>query len=241
MGKRQEIRERRKKAKQRQRMILVMVISGIALIFGALLIAPTLNKGGTQVGDYVIPDFTPHPNANANTMGDPNAPVLIEEFSDFGCGHCANFAETKINQIIDEYIKTGKVYFVYHSVGGLLGSPVTPLAAEAAYCAGDQNRFWDFHNVIFANQTLLFFTDPATDINKYFKSFAKDLGLNMDEFQACLDGGKYKEKVAGDEVAAQKAEVDGTPTFLINGDVLKGDQPIEKFREVIDAKLKEKE
>jgi len=237
MGKRQEIRERRKKIKRRQRLTMVLFVSGVALIFVALLVGPTIGQALTPVGDYVIPEFYKHPMTSANMMGDPNAPVVIEGYSDFGCGHCASFAETTSKQLSEEFIKTGKVFFIFHSVGGLIGSQTTPIAAEAAYCAGDQNKFWEFHDTIFANQYQLFFADPKTDIKKYFGSFAEDLGLDIDAFQSCIDGGKYRDKVSQDEADARKAGVDGTPTFFINGEVIRGAQPYEVFKRAIESKL----
>ncbi|MCD6400673.1 MAG: DsbA family protein [Anaerolineales bacterium] len=237
MGKRQEIRERRKKIKRRQRLIMVLLVSGVALIFVALLIGPTIGQALTPVGDYVIKEFYQHPLVSGNTMGDPNAPVVIEEYSDFGCGHCASFAETTSKQLSEEFIKTGKVRFIFHSVGGLIGSQTTPIAAEAAYCAEDQNKFWEYHDAIYANQYQLFFADPRTDIMKFFNSFAKDLGLDTDAFQSCLEGGKYRDKVNQDEADARKAGVDGTPTFFVNGEIIRGAQPYEVFKQMIATEL----
>lgn len=236
MGKREEIRRRRQQIKRKQRLTFVLIISGIALIFLALVVVPTIIRERTPLGEYVIPETVSHPMASANSMGDPNAPVVIEEFSDFGCGHCADFATSTGKQLIEEYIATGKVYFVYHSVGGLIGSSITPIAAEAAYCAGDQNKFWEFHDFIFANQRLLF-ANPNTDIAKYMTAFAEELNLKMEDFQSCFEGRKYRNQVAQDEANARKAGVEGTPSFLVNGELVVGAQPIDTFRQIIEEKL----
>ena len=142
MTQRDAIRERRRKRKQQQRMITIMIVAGVALIAVAIIMVPTIMRNFESVGEFAQPESNPRPLANNNTMGDPNAPIIIEEFSDFGCNHCADFAFGTAEQIAQDYVATGQVYFISRSSGNLLNNPNTQKAAEAAYCAADQNMYW---------------------------------------------------------------------------------------------------
>ena len=119
MSQRDGIRERRRKRKQQQRMISIMIVAGIALIAVAIIMVPTIMRNLETVGEFTQPEIKPRPRASLNTMGDPDAPVVIEEFSDFGCNHCADFAFGTAEQIAQDYVATGQVYFISRSAGDL--------------------------------------------------------------------------------------------------------------------------
>ena len=224
MSSRKDIQERRRKRRQQQRMITMMMITGVALIFVAVLLLPTIRGTFFPVGDYVQPELNPRPMADGSTMGDPNAPVTIVDFSDFGCSHCATFAETTAEQIVENYVATGDVRFEFRSVGALLNNPNTTLAAEAAYCAADQNMFWEYHDILFANQFTLF-SNPSTEIGNYLSEFANHLEMDVDTFESCLETGKHKEQVSQDEIDALEGGINSTPSFLINGVLFVGNLP----------------
>ena len=135
MSKKQEIRERRRKQKQQKQMIMLGLI-----IIGAGLIAAALIYPSTQLNN----EFSSRYMAEGNAMGDPNAPVVVIEYSDYKCSHCASFALETEAEFVKEFIETEKVYFVSRSVGMMLGSAQSVLATEASYCAADQNKYWDF-------------------------------------------------------------------------------------------------
>jgi len=236
LAKRREIRQRRRERQKQQRITMILIVSGAALILAAILMIPTIQSALAPVGDYVTPDSNPRPMAEGNTMGDPDAPVKFLEFSDFGCSHCKNFAEGTAEQIIEEYVVSGRLLMEYRSVGDLIGSPITPLAAEAAYCAGDQGQFWAYHDYLFANQRTLF-ANPQGNIDSYLTAFAEDLELDMEAFNTCYEGHKYRDRVQQDEVDARRAGINSTPSFLINGQLLVGNQPFEAFQEAIEAEL----
>jgi protein-disulfide isomerase len=235
MPSRQEIRERRRKQKQKQRLTFVLITAGAALIFAALLMVPTIVAALAPVGDFVIPEFYTRPMANANAMGDPNAPVVMEEYSDFGCGHCGIFSQTVEKQIIEQYVVTGQVYFMYNSVGTMLGHPNSPVTAEAVYCAGDQNMFWQYQDIIFANQVDLF-SNINRKLDKVLAAYAEALGMDVDEFNACFKSNKYANEVQQDLLDAHQAGINSTPSFVINGTVMKNTS-FEGFQSVIDAEL----
>jgi protein-disulfide isomerase len=236
MTQRDAIRERRRKRKQQQRMVVIMMVAGVALIAVAVIMAPTLLSNLETVGEFVQPDLNPRPMANDNTMGDPNAPVVIEEFSDFGCSHCADFALGTGERIAEDYIATGEVFFISRSVGNLLNNSNTQKAAEAAYCAADQGIYWEYHDMIYANQATLFFSG-VTYIENYLVAFAEALDLDMNQFNDCLNDGENRDRVLQDGNDARAAGISSTPSFLINGTLMRGNLPYEQFQIAIEEAL----
>ena len=236
MQSRSAIQERRRKQKKQQRMTTILIVSGLALIIAAVLMLPTISRSLTPLGEIVEVELKPRPNASGNAMGDPEAPVVIEEFSDFGCGHCGNFATSTGELIADTYVADGHVYFVSRSVGSMLNQTTSPKLSEAAYCAGDQNKYWEYHDLIYANQIALYSSQNAP-VDRYIESFAAALELNMDEFNACLDSGEFTDQVAQDQLDAVQAGINSTPSFLINGQLIIGNRPATDFQAAIDAAL----
>ena len=236
MNQRQRIDERRKERARKRRVTYLGIGAGVLLVVAALLIIPSLNKTDVSAGDIIVPDLKDRPQEDGNALGDPDAPVVIEDFSDFACSYCADFTAETEGRIIEEYVASGEVYFVYRSVGNLLGSSASVQAAEAAYCAGDQDRFWDYHALVFANQASLF-VDTTADITPTLTRFVEILEVDQDAFQSCLDAGTYADRVEQDEVEARQAGVSGTPSFLVNGRLLKGNVPFSSFQSVIEEEL----
>ncbi len=132
-----------------------------------------------------------------------------------------------------EYVDTGKVEFVYkHSA--FLGQE-SLWAAEAAECAADQNKFWEYHDLLFSRQSG---ENQGAFAKDKLLGFAQGLGLDMARFEPCLKNDQTLDRVRADTQEAQQAGVSGTPTFFINGQVLEGAQPYEAFQKVIDPMLK---
>lgn len=229
MSKRVELREKRKRQEQTQRLIV-----GGVIILGALLVAAALILPNFQpVGQVIVPPPNPRPMADFNTMGDPNAPVTIIEYSDFQCPYCSRFSEQTEQQIVDAYVATGKVRFVYKSFGEFIG-PESRRAAEAAYCAGDQGKFWEMHDIIFANQNgenKGGFSDPR------LRAFADKIGLDKAAFESCFSGGKYSGLVTKDGVEGRQASIQATPSFFVNGTLVEGAQPFSAFQQAVEAAL----
>ncbi len=238
MTQRDAIRERRRKQKQQQRMVTIMIVAGIALIAIAIIMVPTVMRNLQTVGDFVQPELNLRPMANDNTMGDPNAPVIIEEFSDFGCGHCADFAQGNGERIAEDYVATGQVFFISRSAGNILNNPNTQLAAEAAYCAADQDMYWEYHDIIYANQSTLFY-GGISYIDNYLVAFAESLGLDMKQFNDCLEDGDNQNRMLQDGNDARAAGINSTPSFLINGTLVRGNLPYADFQAYIEAALAE--
>ncbi|GAB4431845.1 MAG: hypothetical protein Kow002_20010 [Anaerolineales bacterium] len=239
-SKRQQRREMRQKQEMRSRIITISVIVIGALLVAFALIYPNLRPAG----EFVTPDEHLRPMANGNAMGDPDAPIRIEEFSDFQCPYCQRWYIETEGQLIDTYIETGKVYFIYRSFGAFLG-PESAATAEAAYCAGDQNKYWQMHDIIFENhpggENINYYTD------RQIAAFAEALDLDMDAFLDCYNSGKYRDQLQKDLVDGQAAGVTGTPAFVITYTVdgqqkqrlIAGAYPFSEFQKQIDEALAE--
>jgi protein-disulfide isomerase len=165
--------------------------------------------------------------------GDPNAPVTMIEFGDFQCPFCGRHAVTVGHQIDERYIQSGKVRFGYFNFA-FLGQE-SNWAAEAAECASDQDKYWEYHDVLYSSQS----GENQGAFNKdNLKKFAGDLGLDTSAFNECLDSGKYSQLIQDESSTASSIGVRSTPTFLINGQAVVGAQPFEVFEQTIDSFLK---
>jgi len=168
--------------------------------------------------------------------GNKDAKVTIVEFEDFRCPFCQRYTLDTEPQIAKDYIDTGKVQLAFRQYPFL--GPASNVAADAAECANDQNKFWEFHDYMFKNQpsesdTSMYNTDSLTKI-------ATSLGMNGNDFRSCLDAKKDDAKAQADFQDGQKAGVSGTPTFYVNGLQLVGAQPYSAFKTAIDAELNKK-
>lgn len=165
--------------------------------------------------------------------GDSNAPVTIVEFGDFQCPFCGRFSTDTEPQIDEAYIQSGKVRFGYFNFA-FLGQE-SNWAAEAAECASDQNKFWEYHDMLYSSQS----GENQGAFNKdNLKKFAEDLGLDTSAFNECFDSGKYAQLIQEESSTASSMGVRSTPTFFINGQAVVGAQPFEIFQQTIDSFLK---
>jgi protein-disulfide isomerase len=250
MSKRQELREKKARTQRNQRILIVVGVGLVALAIAGILILTNLPAKSAAGPILSAPDH-PRPQADFNAMGDPNAPVKIVEFSDFQCPYCARFWKETEPQLVEEYVKTGKVYFVFRSMGNFVSNNITrqsggsnnesELAAQAAYCAGDQQKFWEYHDTLFANQLG---ENEGYFVRQRLDAYAQAIGLEPNAFKDCMDSKKYKDKVTQDGLDGEKAGVQGTPSFLINGKLVEGALPFDKadaetdFKREIEAALK---
>ena len=157
--------------------------------------------------------------------GNAKAPVTIVEFSDFQCPFCSRVGPT-MKQIEETYPKTVRIIFKQNP---LSFHQDAPLAAQAALAANEQGKFWQMHDTLFANQKDL----KRESLEKY----AQEIGLKMDKFKAALDSGKFKAAIDVSTAQAKDVGATGTPSFFINGRKVRGAQPFESFKKVIDEEL----
>jgi protein-disulfide isomerase len=163
--------------------------------------------------------------------GSKDAKVVIIEFSDFQCPFCARFFDQTLPLIERDYIKTGKVQLVYRDFP-LSFHQYAQKAAEAAQCANEQGKFWEYHDLLFKNQNEWISAGEAKLLD-----YAKALELDTNKFNSCLTTGKYESEVKKDFQDGLQYGVQGTPTFFINGIPIVGAQPYEAFKQVIDQQL----
>jgi len=167
-------------------------------------------------------------------VGNPNAPITILEWGDFQCTFCYRFHESSLDIIQREYIETGIANLVFKDFP--LNGPDSVLAAEAAYCAEDQGKYWSYHDELYANwagERTGWITDDSLN------QFAITVDLDIEIFNSCLDDHKYQQRVLDLEQFGREIGIDATPSFLIFNDekIIKitGNQPIDVFRKVIDG------
>jgi protein-disulfide isomerase len=245
-SKRQERREKIIRQERRNRLVTIGLITLGVVFIAFAVIWPQLRTPA----EVVSVDPGTHPNANDNSMGDPNAPIVIEEFSDFQCPFCERFHEETEPLLRQYYIDTGQVRFVYRSMGnwvsGNIGGANTESqdAALAMYCAGDQNKFWEMHAHLFAN---VLGENVGSFADRRLKLIAETAGLDMGQFNSCYDSGKYEDRVQQDLEDGRAAGINGTPAFLIkytvNGEerskLIEGAQPFTVFQQELEAALNE--
>jgi len=236
MSKREMFRERRQRTDRRNRLISIGLITLGAILVALFLIWPNLQPVDVKA-------ITPlaRTQTEFNSVGDPNAPVKLDEYSDYQCPYCAQFSERTEQAILDTYVATGKVYFTYRSVGEFIG-PESSRSAEAAYCAGDQDKFWEYHDYVLGNQRG---ENAGWFSQRRLTAFAESIGLDMSLFSSCFNNGKYADMVRQDLLDARSLGIQSTPTFLIsyaaNGqtvtDQIKGAEPFSSFQQRLDAAL----
>ncbi len=197
-----------------------------ALVLSALLIGGAWYYSNTQPPSAaILPSVSPS-GAVTETgilVGDPAAPVTMEEYSNFLCSACARFALLTLTEIKKDYISTGKVKMIIYIY------PPYELG-KAALCAQEQNKFTEYHDYVFNHQGQI-------TGEKDLKDFAANAGLDSAKFDACYDSGKYNDKVAKWYEEGTQRGVDSTPTFFINGQKLVGAQDYDEFKKIIDQKL----
>jgi protein-disulfide isomerase len=195
----------------------------------AMLVDDLKAKTGANVKVMLDPPRYTVPTSAADpTRGNPSAPVTIVEFSDYQCPFCA-----RVNPTLDKIRETygDRVKIVFKDFP-LPNHAEAPKAAEAARCAGDQNKYWEMHDALFANQRSL--GVPS------LKQTARAIGLNGTAFDQCLDSGKWASAVAEGNALGEKMGVNSTPTLYVNGRAVIGAMPFENFKAIIDEELSRK-
>ena len=234
-------------ARARPRVSWIVGVPVAALALGGALIALSVaSRGGNEGGTG---DQTPGAGqrlcasgsvpVSGHLCGQDSAPVKIVELSDYQCPFCKRFVDGTEPKVEGEYIQKGLVQleFRYFAITGGNAPPdenEATLAAEAAECANDQGRFWEYHYKLYAEQRG---ENRGAFAPERLKQFATDLGLDRAEFDACLDSHKHIGLVEEQRDQAAAAGARGTPSFLINGKLVHGYQSFERFRQHIEEAL----
>ncbi len=163
------------------------------------------------------------------TLGDPDAPIQVVEFSDFGCPYCARFARATLPRIRDDYIEHGIVHWRYVPV--VFGFPGGETMGAAAVCAADQggsDAFWQTHDLLYARQTAL----RGDDTRARLLEWLPEVGIDAVALEQCLDDPATRGVLVAHTRASREWYVRGTPTFLVNGVPMSGAMPYEFFQKV---------
>ena len=183
----------------------------------------SVNNSGGKTGETVSFDIT----SENHIRGNVSAPITLVEFSDFECPYCEKHTPT-LDKIILDYKDKVRLVYKHYPLTNI--HPNAQKAAEASECASEQGKFWEYHDILFKNQK------SGLSVDK-FKTWAAQLGLNVSQFNSCLDSSKYKSKVDADLAEGSSKGVSGTPGTFINGELVEGAVPYETFKQKIDALL----
>ena len=207
-----------------------------ALAAGVVLIAVLVyaNRPGSSMGTGAFQPFT-RAEVNGRVAGKADAPVKIIEFADFQCPFCKQWSENVEKKLLEEFVNTGRASIQYVSFA-FLGEE-SKRAAQAAECAADQKRFWEYHDLLFVRQgqenSGVF---SASNLKKYGAELKSHYGdFDTARFDKCVDSDEKAGAIDAQTKQARDAGVQSTPSFLVNGAAVSGVQPIETFRQAIVA------
>ena len=199
------------------------VVIAVAIV-AAAVISSQLGGGGSSSGSPVPPSVITPTNipSDGRTLGDPSAPVTIDVYGDFRCSACFVFTTGGTEQnLVDNYVATGKARLVWHDFITIDrgGTTASRDAANAAWCAADQGKFWVMHDWLYANQS------PTEDASAFTQSrlteIGREAGLDMATYQPCLDQGTHDAAIAAEQTATP-AQVVATPSIIVNGKFVAG-------------------
>jgi protein-disulfide isomerase len=221
------------------------VLFAIAGVLAGIVIGFVAGRATEDPTTVAAAPATPVPGAAATTPAAPptnvkvdvegrpsrgpkDAKVTMVEFTDYQCPFCKRYFDETYEDLLKTY--DGKIRYVVRNFPITSSHPQAAKAAEAAECAHDQDKFWEYHDRLFAQQERL-------DVES-LKRLASDLGLDRGAFDTCLDGGEKTKLVEKDLEEGRRYGVRGTPTFFINGDFVAGAKPLIEFRSLIEPKLR---
>lgn len=166
----------------------------------------------------------------AGALGDPNAPVVVVEFTDYQCPFCGRHSAQTMPQLMSEYIDQGRIYYIMKDLPLDQIHPRARDAAAAARCAGQQELYWEMHDLLFETQDAW----GQGDMTEAMRSYASDLSLDMAAFDTCYADQGVRDAIEANVQEAQTIGISGTPFFFVDGfPVINGAQPIEAFAQVI--------
>lgn len=200
-----------------------IILAGVVGLFAILYLVTRPEE--TQS----LADFCAEAPQRCVFLGEETAPVTFVEVSDFGCPHCQDFHRDKADAIKENFVQTGDVRWVFLPYAL---RPETLPAASAAMCAGEQDKYLEFANAMFAPDDLSSSLSRAGIL-----AAGAGAGLDMEAFQACVEEGRFDSTISVNQQAASAAGVSGTPTFFINDQVVRGNVPLAEFENQFRAAL----
>lgn len=204
-----------------------LLIASVAALIAVAAFVWVNNSTGAAPASTVPPGIT----QNGHVRGQADAPVTIDEWADFQCPACGLFARSTEPQILSNYVASGKVKIVFHSFA-FLGLE-SNWAAEAADCAGEQNKFFEFHDALYSAQAG---ENQGAFSRDKLKAMGTRLGLGQ-SFAACVDSGRYTQSVRDEAAAGTALGVNATPTFFIGGKKYTGALTFDQVKQIVDPLL----
>jgi protein-disulfide isomerase len=168
--------------------------------------------------------------------GSADAKVTVIEFADYQCEFCADAEATLMPRIDEDFVRPGLIRFIYQDFAFL--GPESKTAAQAAHCAKEQGRFWEYHHVLFANQGQ---PNSGAFARAKLERFAEQVGLDVKAFKQCLSSKKYADLVTASTAEGRRRGLRGTPTFFVGDRMLEGAVPYEELKTAIELALREAE
>jgi len=159
----------------------------------------------------------------------------VTEYSDFECPFCASFATVQMPVIREQLIATGKVRWRYRDFP-LPSHQYSRYAALAAQCGGEQGKFWEMHDQLFTNHQ---WAQTGKNPRSLFRDFARAAGLDLDKYDACMDGQRYAGRIQASVQEGEALGVGGTPTFFVNGKRFDGHPTSDAFKSLVDSLTKQ--
>lgn len=209
------------------------VLGAIFLVGASILAYTLLRKPEPIVGQDVKYDPATSGPAQGYTIGKPDAPVQIVEFADFECPGCGQFATVTEPDVRKRLIEPGLANLTFYDFPLPQHRNSTP-AHNAAACAGDQNKFWEMHDRLFATQDQ--WNTQATDNPKpFFAKYAADIGLNAQLWEACYDSRKHQGRILANINEGERRQVGVTPTFIVGNKLYTGALPYDALKAIVDS------
>jgi protein-disulfide isomerase len=194
---------------------LYMIIGAIAVVILVVVAFRTLSSGSAATAPIPTIGLEEGQQASGVAMGEQNAPVQIFEFADYQCPACASFATFAHPLIKERLVDGGVVRFVRYDFPLVMNHRHAFLASRAARCAGEQDRYWMYHDMLYARQQSW---SVLRDASSSFIDIAEDAGLDRRAFSQCLRSDRYAEEVTRNMRLGESLGVGGTPTLFVNGE-----------------------
>lgn len=199
---RELIQETKKSKSKRTKLIAIVAVVAVVIVGLVIWLLPRLGV-----------DKSAYAQQNGFSVGDPNAPVKVIEYSNYTCSHCKDFALTSEEPFVKKYVDTGKVYFTFHNFP--FEGDTTGPGVAASHCAADQNAFWQYKKQLFTYSGY-----PGGFDTKSLYDYANRLDLDRVAFKTCFESPVTQAKIVADRAEAIAQKINATPTFNVNGSLV---------------------
>src|SRR5437667_11820830 len=213
-----------------------VLLAAVAVIGGGVIWYGSRGTPAAAPAARSLPPLPATDGFRGFTLGADAAPIEVTEYSDFECPYCASFATVQMPVIREQLIATGKVRWRYRDFP-LPTHRYSRYAALAAQCAGEPGRFWEMHDQLFSNHQ---WAQTGKNPRSLFRDFARGIGLDLDKYDACLDGQRYAARLDASAQEGEALGVRGTPSFFVNGRPYTGRGTSDDFKALVDSLTKKR-